>query len=79
MVDGGSTDQTAPLACAQNVLVLEAPQGRGIQMHVGALESMGNVLWFFMLTPFLRHMPWSISVKLLKQDLQSVVISVAVQ
>jgi len=46
VVDGGSTDQTAPLACAQNVLVLEAPQGRGIQMHVGALESTGDVLWF---------------------------------
>ena len=46
VVDGGSTDQTASLACAQNVLVLEAPQGRGIQMHVGALESTGDVLWF---------------------------------
>ena len=46
VVDGGSTDQTASLACAQNVLVLKAPQGRGIQMHVGALESTGDVLWF---------------------------------
>jgi rSAM/selenodomain-associated transferase 2 len=46
VVDGGSTDQTVPLACAQNVLVLEAPQGRGLQMHVGALESTGDVLWF---------------------------------
>ena len=75
VVDGGSTDQTASLARAQNVLVLEAPQGRGIQMHVGALESTGMSSGFFMLTPFLRHMPWSISVKVLKQDLQSVVIS----
>jgi hypothetical protein len=46
VVDGGSTDQTVPLACAQNVLVLEAPQGRGLQMHVGALASTGDVFWF---------------------------------
>jgi len=46
VVDGGSTDQTVPLACAQNLRVLEAPQGRGLQMHVGALESTGDVLWF---------------------------------
>jgi cellulose synthase/poly-beta-1,6-N-acetylglucosamine synthase-like glycosyltransferase len=75
VVDGGTTDQTASLACAQNVLVLEAPQGRGIQIHVGALESTGISSVFFMLTPFLRHMPWSISVKVLKQGLQAVVIS----
>jgi rSAM/selenodomain-associated transferase 2 len=46
VVDGGSTDQTVPLACAQNVLVLEASRGRGLQMHVGALQSTGGVLWF---------------------------------
>lgn len=46
VVDGGSTDQTVPLALAQNVLVLEAPLGRGPQMHVGALASTGDVLWF---------------------------------
>jgi hypothetical protein len=44
-------------------------------MHVGALESTGMSSVFFMLTPFLRHMPWSISVKVLKQGLQAVVIS----
>jgi len=46
VVDGGSNDQTVPLASAQNVRVVEAPQGRGLQMHIGALESRGEVLWF---------------------------------
>ncbi|HYY31753.1 MAG TPA: glycosyltransferase, partial [Chthoniobacterales bacterium] len=46
VVDGGSTDQTVRLAGAQNVRVVGAPQGRGPQMHVGALESRGDVLWF---------------------------------
>ena len=46
VVDCGSTDQTVPLACAQNVLVLEASRGRGLQMHAGALRSTGGVLWF---------------------------------
>ncbi len=46
VVDGGSTDQTVPLASAQNVPVREAPLGRGLQMHIGALESTGEVLWF---------------------------------
>ncbi len=46
VVDGGSTDRTVPLACAQNVLVCEAPMGRGLQMHIGALEATGDVLWF---------------------------------
>src|SRR5260370_23723044 len=46
VVDGGSTDQTVPLASPQNVRVVEAPQGRGLQMHIGALESRGDVLWF---------------------------------
>lgn len=46
VVDGGSSDQTVPLASAQGVRVLEAPRGRGLQMHAGALRSTGDVLWF---------------------------------
>jgi rSAM/selenodomain-associated transferase 2 len=46
VVDGGSTDQTVALASARKVRVVEAPQGRGLQMHIGALESRGDVLWF---------------------------------
>jgi rSAM/selenodomain-associated transferase 2 len=46
VVDGGSTDRTVALAFAQNARVLQAPQGRGPQMHTGALESKGDVLWF---------------------------------
>lgn len=46
VVDGGSSDQTVPLACAHGVRVLEATRGRGLQMHAGALRSTGDVLWF---------------------------------
>ena len=46
IVDGGSTDQTIRLISAQSVRVLEASQGRGPQMHAGALASVGDVLWF---------------------------------
>lgn len=46
VVDGGSTDATVPLARSQGVTVFEAPRGRGPQMHAGALEAAGNVLWF---------------------------------
>jgi rSAM/selenodomain-associated transferase 2 len=46
VVDGGSTDQTITLVSAQNVRVLEAPQGRGTQLHAGALASEGDALWF---------------------------------
>jgi rSAM/selenodomain-associated transferase 2 len=46
VVDGGSTDHTIKLVSAQNVRVLEASQGRGPQMHAGALASAGDVLWF---------------------------------
>lgn len=46
VVDGGSSDQTVPLATAQDVRVLEAPRGRGLQMHAGARASTGDVLWF---------------------------------
>jgi rSAM/selenodomain-associated transferase 2 len=46
VVDGGSSDQTIPLASAQGVRVLETPRGRGVQMHAGALTSTGDILWF---------------------------------
>jgi rSAM/selenodomain-associated transferase 2 len=46
VVDGGSTDQTITLVSAQNVRVLEASQGRGPQLHAGALASEGDALWF---------------------------------
>lgn len=46
VVDGGSTDQTISLASAQGVRLVNAPQGRGPQMHLGAVESSGEVLWF---------------------------------
>ncbi len=46
VVDGGSTDRTLQIASGQNVKVLEASAGRGVQMHVGALASTGHVLWF---------------------------------
>jgi rSAM/selenodomain-associated transferase 2 len=46
VVDGGSSDRTVPLALAQGVRALQAPRGRGPQMHAGALASSGGVLWF---------------------------------
>jgi rSAM/selenodomain-associated transferase 2 len=46
VVDGGSTDATVPLARSRGVTVLEAPKGRGPQMHAGALAAAGSVLWF---------------------------------
>jgi rSAM/selenodomain-associated transferase 2 len=46
VVDGGSSDETRSLACAQGAQVLTAPPGRGVQMHAGALNATGDVLWF---------------------------------
>jgi rSAM/selenodomain-associated transferase 2 len=46
VVDGGSSDETRSLACAQGAQVLTAPPGRGVQMHAGALKATGDVLWF---------------------------------
>jgi rSAM/selenodomain-associated transferase 2 len=46
VVDGGSTDATLELARSQRVTVLDAPKGRGPQMHAGALAAAGSVLWF---------------------------------
>ncbi len=46
VVDGGSSDETRSLACAEGAKVLTAAPGRGVQMHSGALEARGDVLWF---------------------------------
>lgn len=46
VVDGGSEDQTAALATAAGVKVLESARGRGTQQHAGALTARGEVLWF---------------------------------
>ncbi len=46
VVDGGSSDRTVKLALAENVRVIHSARGRGPQMHAGALEASGDVLWF---------------------------------
>jgi rSAM/selenodomain-associated transferase 2 len=46
VVDGGSSDKTGALACAQGAHVLTSPPGRGVQMHAGASKATGDVLWF---------------------------------
>jgi rSAM/selenodomain-associated transferase 2 len=46
VVDGGSADATVPLARSRGVAVFESTKGRGHQMHAGAVEATGNVLWF---------------------------------
>ncbi len=46
VVDGGSTDRTTELVSAQGVKLLRSTRGRGPQMHAGALQATGDVLWF---------------------------------
>lgn len=46
VVDGGSRDGTAVLAAAHGARVITSSQGRGAQMHAGALTATGDVLWF---------------------------------
>ena len=46
VADGGSMDATVILARAEGARVLEAPRGRGSQMHAGAMAATGDVLWF---------------------------------
>ncbi len=46
VVDGGSTDETVSIAESCNVRVLNSPRGRGAQMHAGAKEARGDILWF---------------------------------
>lgn len=46
VVDGGSSDETRSLARAQRAQVLTSPPGRGVQLHAGASNAAGDVLWF---------------------------------
>jgi rSAM/selenodomain-associated transferase 2 len=46
VVDGGSSDDTVRVAQSAEVRVIQSACGRGHQMHAGALEASGDVLWF---------------------------------
>jgi rSAM/selenodomain-associated transferase 2 len=46
VVDGGSEDDTVPLAKAQGARVLSSPRGRATQMNVGAVVARGEILLF---------------------------------
>jgi rSAM/selenodomain-associated transferase 2 len=46
VVDGGSEDGTADAAAHEGARVLQSERGRGVQMHKGASEARGDVLWF---------------------------------
>lgn len=46
VADGGSTDDTVSLAKKDDVRVIEAPRGRGVQMNAGAKLATGDVLLF---------------------------------
>lgn len=46
VVDGGSTDETVPLAQAAGLSVMSATRGRGLQMNAGAEATGGAVLLF---------------------------------
>lgn len=46
LVDGGSSDATPLTAATMGARVIEAPRGRGAQMHLGAIEARGDWLLF---------------------------------
>ncbi len=47
VVDGGSDDETVSLCKEMGVTVVTSPEtGRGLQIHFGARQSKGNVLYF---------------------------------
>ena len=46
LVDGGSTDHTTEVARAYGARVITSERGRGVQMHRGACEAQGAILWF---------------------------------
>jgi rSAM/selenodomain-associated transferase 2 len=46
VVDGGSEDDTARLACKAGATVLNAPKGRSLQMNHGVKHSTGELLYF---------------------------------
>jgi rSAM/selenodomain-associated transferase 2 len=46
VVDGGSEDGTPDIVCRRGVRIINAPRGRGNQMHAGAITAIGDTLWF---------------------------------
>lgn len=46
VADGGSTDTTVARTDGLGVKVVQSARGRGPQMHAGAMEATGDVLWF---------------------------------
>jgi len=46
IVDGASADETVSIAESYKIHVLKSSRGRGTQMHAGAKEATGEVLWF---------------------------------
>lgn len=46
VADGGSHDETAQIVRQQKARLILADRGRGAQMHAGAHEAQGKVLWF---------------------------------
>jgi len=46
VVDGGSEDETRPLARSRGATVLQAPKGRGTQMNRGAEHASGDIFLF---------------------------------
>ena len=46
VVDGGSTDNTAALALANNAVVISSEKGRAKQLNEGAKSARGSILYF---------------------------------
>lgn len=46
VVDGESDDRSVAVARSFDARVLQAPRGRGHQLHAGAVAARGDVLWF---------------------------------
>jgi rSAM/selenodomain-associated transferase 2 len=46
VVDGGSRDGTTARAAALGARIIDAPCGRGAQLHAGAIVASGDVFWF---------------------------------
>ncbi len=46
VVDGGSTDGTVAIAIQSGAMVIDAPRGRGIQCHAGAIRATTEWLLF---------------------------------
>ncbi|OQX18821.1 MAG: hypothetical protein BWK76_06360 [Desulfobulbaceae bacterium A2] len=46
VVDGGSHDDSVAVARSAGVRVLASPPGRGVQLHRGACETTGSILFF---------------------------------